>query len=182
MFQDAMSWLAVWLCFLVADPANGQFVGTQKESQQAKGGKHRPDPGEIEKLINQLGDKNFTVREAASKTLERFGLDALEALRKTASTATDAEVRKRAGDLARAIEINHETEIEFAWFDTLGFPDLGKCQFVQVVVGQYHHRAFLVRDEGTQFTVIDAELWMHHYNKSGSSCQHRRASRKARYP
>ncbi len=150
--------------------ADGQLAGirTQTESHQAKGRKEKPNPSEIEKLINQLGSRNFSAREAASKALEGFGLDALEALRKTASSATDAEVRKRAGDLARAIEIRHEAEIEFAWFDRLGFPDLAKCQFVQVVVGQYHHRAFLVRDNGRQFTVLDASLWTHNYKKSGS--------------
>src|SRR5207245_8224660 len=106
------------------------------------------------KLITQLGDKNFEVREDASRRLEAFGLQALEALREAASAAKDAEIRKRAGNLVAAIEKAHEMEIEFAWFDSLGFPDLAKCKFVQVSTGR-NYRVFLVRDDGLRCTVLD---------------------------
>src|SRR5262249_56122697 len=87
--------------------------------------------------------------------------------------------RKPAGDLVRAIEKAHEMEIEFAWFDGLGFAERAKCQFVRVATGRsYHesngtlkiiyHLGFLVRDEGGRFAIIDPSLWTHNHTKSDS--------------
>lgn len=63
-----------------------------------------PDPTEIDRLIQQLGSRDFAGREAAAKALHAIGEPALEPLRQAAATATDAEVRRRAHDLGKAIE------------------------------------------------------------------------------
>jgi hypothetical protein len=115
------------------------FILIQTENQQSQTSNPKANPEEIEKLITQLGDRKFAIREAASKTLENMGLKALPALRKAATAAADAEVRRRAGNLVRAIEKEHEAEIEFAWFDGLGLADLTKCKFVRVATGDYYH-------------------------------------------
>jgi hypothetical protein len=180
MFRQAMGWLGLLFC-LASVPVSGQQVGTatQTKNQQSQGPNLKTNGEEIEKLITQLGNRNFAAREAASKTLEDMGLEALPALRKAASAAADAEVRRRAGDLVQTIERLHEAEIEFAWFDGLGFPDLAKCKFVRVTTGHYYHErdgtaknfydfGFLVRDDGSRFTVLDAYLWTHYYTKSDS--------------
>jgi HEAT repeat protein len=179
MFRVAIVCLVLCLCLLSLLLANRQADETkaQTERQPPKDQSDKPNSPEIDKSISQLGNKNFEIREAASRTLEGFGLQALEPLRRTASTSIDAEVRKRAGDLIRAIEKAHEMEIEFAWFDGLGFPDLAKCQFVRVSDGAYYyngtreisyHLGFLVRDEGARFTVLHPSLWTHNYTKSDS--------------
>ena len=61
-------------------------------------------PAEVERLIRQLDSERFSERQAASKALKDIGEPALEALRKASSTKDDAEVRRRAQDLVRAIE------------------------------------------------------------------------------
>src|SRR5262249_35420991 len=67
-------------------------------------------PAEVERLIKQLGSNNFAEREVASRRLEDIGEPALEALRKAASARDDAEVRRRAQDLVRAIERRQNPE------------------------------------------------------------------------
>ena len=62
-----------------------------------------PDAPEIEQLIQQLGNPKFAEREAATKRLSAIGEPALEALKK-ATENTDAEVRRRAGDIVAGIE------------------------------------------------------------------------------
>jgi hypothetical protein len=62
-----------------------------------------------------------------------------------------------------------------AWFDTLGFPDLGKCKLVKVATGEtigdehgentYLH-AMLLRDEGPQFMVFTFLLEKKTYRKT----------------
>src|SRR5262249_34386293 len=60
------------------------------------------DPGNdamtarVEQLIKQLGDDSFAKREAASRELETIGEPALPALRKSADTDRDPEIRCRA--------------------------------------------------------------------------------------
>jgi hypothetical protein len=60
------------------------------------------DAATIAKLIEQLGADSFADREAASKALDKIGTPALEAVRK-ATKSGDAEVRKRATELAAKI-------------------------------------------------------------------------------
>ncbi len=78
----------------------------------------------IDKLIQQLGADSFAAREAATKALEKIGSPALEALLK-ASKSKDAEVRKRAAELASKIGRLVESEgilkpklIELSYKDT----------------------------------------------------------------
>ena len=58
----------------------------------------KAEPGEIEKLIKELGSPRFTEREAATKRLEEIGEAALFPLKKAAES-DDVELRRRAQDL-----------------------------------------------------------------------------------
>lgn len=62
-----------------------------------------PAAGALEPLIEQLGDKDFKRREAASKALEARGVEALPTLRKAQGHA-DAEVRRRLDELIPVLE------------------------------------------------------------------------------
>jgi hypothetical protein len=61
------------------------------------------DAKKIAKLIEDLGSETFTDRQKATIALDTIGEPALEALRKAAKSS-DAEVRKRAGELVSKIE------------------------------------------------------------------------------
>ena len=61
-----------------------------------------PSSFEVAVLIKQLGSPSFQEREAAGKRLEGMGERALPALQKAAKEATDAEVRRRAQQIAEA--------------------------------------------------------------------------------
>ena len=62
-----------------------------------------PDAKAIRKLVEQLGDDDFTTREAAAKGLRGAGVAALEFVRQAAQTGADAEVRQRADLLYKRI-------------------------------------------------------------------------------
>src|SRR5262249_32601302 len=79
------------------EPKDGVPKGEQKPAAP-------PDVKEIERLLQQLGSPMFTEREAAAKALAAAGEPALEPLRRAAATSPDAEIRRRAEDLVRAIE------------------------------------------------------------------------------
>lgn len=64
-------------------------------------------------LIKQLGADKFQEREEATKALDAIGLSALDALR-AAEKSTDAEVRRRAGDLVAVIESRSKQFMFFA--------------------------------------------------------------------
>jgi carboxyl-terminal processing protease len=64
-------------------------------------------------LIKQLGADKFEMREEATKALDAIGIPALDALR-AAEKSTDAEVRRRAGDLVATIESRSQQFILFA--------------------------------------------------------------------
>src|SRR6266513_1438016 len=64
----------------------------------------RPDAAQIERLIQELGSLKFAERQAAAKALEDIGEPAVEALRRAAANSEDAEVRRRAKQLIKAIE------------------------------------------------------------------------------
>jgi len=57
----------------------------------------------IDRLIEQLGDDHFAMREAASRKLDALGKPALPALRKAAASSADLEIRRRATQVVRAI-------------------------------------------------------------------------------
>jgi hypothetical protein len=63
-----------------------------------------PDRAQVERLIRQLSSDDFDEREAASRQLRKIGPPAVEALRAAAADSKDAEVRRRAGDIAAVIE------------------------------------------------------------------------------
>jgi WD40 repeat protein len=76
-----------------------------------------PDAAAINRLIKQLSDDSFKVREEASRKLKAYGETALDALAK-ATTNTDPEVSRRAKELIRAIEKNMNWEVrQFAGHD-----------------------------------------------------------------
>lgn len=58
----------------------------------------------IAALIKQLGDDEFTKREAATKELTDIGEPALAALRKAATSSADLETRRRAERIIQTIE------------------------------------------------------------------------------
>jgi hypothetical protein len=58
----------------------------------------------IRALINQLGDDSWTKRNAASEALERIGAPALPFL-KDALEHTDEEIRTRASDLVKILDV-----------------------------------------------------------------------------
>ena len=60
-------------------------------------------PADIEQLIKQLGSDDVDKREAASQALEAVGEPVMSALRKTATTDGDAEIRKRADKVVNAL-------------------------------------------------------------------------------
>jgi hypothetical protein len=61
-------------------------------------------PGDIQKLIDQLGDEKFAKREQAMRQLRALGEEALDAVEK-ALRSEDAEVRNRADKLA--VDLRH---------------------------------------------------------------------------
>ncbi len=63
-----------------------------------------PSDEEIDRLIEQLGSKKFAEREAAAKALDKLGEPALAALQKAATDNANPQIRRRAGELARAID------------------------------------------------------------------------------
>ena len=61
-------------------------------------------PPSAEKLIEQLGSRDFRVREAAAKALETQGAPALEKLRKAAAASTDSvQLARNPGPRQRGI-------------------------------------------------------------------------------
>ena len=61
-----------------------------------------PNDKDIERLIKQLGSRDFRKREAARKELEAIGAPALDALRKAAVASEDLEIRRRTEQIIRA--------------------------------------------------------------------------------
>jgi hypothetical protein len=65
-------------------------------------------PAQVAALVEQLGSKKYTEREAAGRALDALGLQALGALRQ-AQQSDSAELRRRAGKLVQSIERRLET-------------------------------------------------------------------------
>ena len=63
-----------------------------------------PDPARIDQLITQLGSEFYAERETATKALNRVGVPALEPLQRACECSDDAEIRRRAERLIKAIE------------------------------------------------------------------------------
>jgi hypothetical protein len=64
----------------------------------------KSDPKRIERLIADLGDDDFEVRQKADADLRKLGERAETALRRALETAKDLEVRKRAAGLLARLE------------------------------------------------------------------------------
>ncbi len=88
--------LLAWSAFCLADDAPGteQPKEAKKVSQE-----------EIDRLVEQLGDKQFAARTAARKKLEEIGEPALGSVKQAAEKADDAEVRAAAAAVVKAIEV-----------------------------------------------------------------------------
>jgi hypothetical protein len=72
--------------------------------EPARPAKADADAAQIRRLIQQLGSDDFEEREAASRQLKKIGPPAVEALRAAAKDSKEAEVRRRATEVAEAIE------------------------------------------------------------------------------
>jgi hypothetical protein len=68
------------------------------------------DPARIDQLITQLGSEFYAERETATKALNRVGVPALEPLQRACECSDDAEIRRRAERLTRAIELRVREE------------------------------------------------------------------------
>lgn len=62
----------------------------------------------VARLIAQLDDDRFRVREAATKELKQIGSPAEKALRRALTESESAEVRRRAADILRVIATRYE--------------------------------------------------------------------------
>lgn len=98
---------SVSVCLLLGTAA----LGTDSSEDQPSGttgfetrDEAPPVSAEIDRLIEQLGNSQFRKRQAATKALAVIGKPALEALRKTAATTGDAEIRWRSVNLVKTIE------------------------------------------------------------------------------
>jgi WD40 repeat protein len=93
---------AAAICLLTAGVRLNQLaVGRQQGDQNQKS---KESPEEIDKLIAQLGSREFAERESATRALEMIGQPALSGLIRAVAASEDAEIRKRAQILVRCIE------------------------------------------------------------------------------
>ena len=71
---------------------------------QPKPAESHPKPGPtVEQLVSQLGDREFRVRDQASKAIAALGIDALPALQKS-RVNPDPEIRRRLDELIPPLE------------------------------------------------------------------------------
>ena len=84
----------------VADEPKPAAPATEKEPAS---------PEQIDKLIRQLGDKDYYVRQRAQDELARLGFEAIEAL-DAATTDEDLEVASRAKYLLRLMRVEWTAE------------------------------------------------------------------------
>ncbi len=84
------------VCLFLTSPLAGSLAHAQSST---------PAPPQVEKLIEQLGDTNFLVRERAQTDLARMGVTAFDQLF-GAMRDDDPEVARRAQYLIRSVEID----------------------------------------------------------------------------
>jgi hypothetical protein len=65
--------------------------------------RNTPSPS-VEQLIQQLGDRDYHVRDQANRKLAQLGIEALPTLQKSRSSQTDPEVRRRLDELIPNLE------------------------------------------------------------------------------
>lgn len=110
------------------------------------------DAERITSLIKQLGNDEFVKREAASKELNAIGEPSLEALRKAAASGDDAEIRRRAELLERAIT----GRIQAA----AAKKDLEKLQGVWVLVSVERNAQAVPNQDKTVTMTFSANKWV----------------------
>ncbi|MBL8792600.1 MAG: HEAT repeat domain-containing protein [Planctomycetia bacterium] len=100
------------------------------------------DRARIARLIGQLGNDDFKVREAAGKELEKIGVPALKPLEE-ALKSTDAEVRRRAEDLLDKIG-SHDPAFKQALLE--------RKQMAQIasLIAQLDNAQFALRESASQ--------------------------------
>jgi RNA polymerase sigma factor (sigma-70 family) len=90
--------------------AQGHLLAAPAEAIKLIGSKVKPvetlDPKQMATLVADLDSPIFATRQQASKGLAEIGRPALKALRDIAETSESVEVRKRAIDLIKQIDIN----------------------------------------------------------------------------
>lgn len=91
-------WVAGFLALCTLGPAFSLApAGTEEKPSKSS-------TKEMQNLISQLGDDQFTAREKAYKALLRIGKPAVPALRQAADNATDPEIQRRAKELLEQID------------------------------------------------------------------------------
>jgi WD40 repeat protein len=88
---------------LLAGLALLSWADDQPSKEKPKEGK-KVTSEEIKRLVQQLGDDEFTKRAEAKKLLEDIGEPAIEILKKTAETTDDTEIRTTANAIIEAYE------------------------------------------------------------------------------
>jgi len=89
--------IAVSLAVAYVTPASLKDSQVQPEKESS------PSERAIRQWVRQLGDQDFQVREMATQALIKAGPYAIEAVRE-AARSSDAEVRRRALEIAKQIE------------------------------------------------------------------------------
>src|SRR5205809_269469 len=85
----------------VQDPSLKENSGPTQKSTPSQS--DAPDPATIKKLIRQLGDAEYTERNAAMKRLQAIGKPALPALREAVTNSSEPEIKRRAQRLIERI-------------------------------------------------------------------------------
>ena len=102
---------------LVAEMEHAVWAATEA-SNPAATEKQPNSPAEIERLIKQLGDKDYFVRRKAQETLSRLGFEAFDALN-AATLDEDLEISSRAKYLLRLMRVE--------WTVPSDPPEVKKC-------------------------------------------------------
>ena len=96
---------SVGLALVLAAWAAGPVAaGVEEPKSAAPAAKEPASPERIDKLIRELGNKDYYVRQRAQEQLARLGLDAVEAL-EAATSDEDPEVAARAKYLLRLMRV-----------------------------------------------------------------------------
>lgn len=92
--------LLLTVLVFIAEPRSAKPI---LEEAPAPAAKAHPGDDEVRRLVEQLGDESFALREEATRGLVALGERALPALRK-AATDKDPEVQRRATKLLKPLE------------------------------------------------------------------------------
>ena len=102
--------LGIALAVIAAGWLAGRVAAEPQPPQPAPPAAREPAPAEkIDKLIRQLGDKDYYVRQRAQDELARLGFEAFEALA-AATTDPDPEIASRAKYLLRLMRMEWTSE------------------------------------------------------------------------